>query len=84
MYMLIWDVFPVTSEKYIVRAYTEFAFRVHNAALLSARRVSLSGAYLPKINKNQSVVLNTKTTLVSNFVVIHNITYINLRSQFTQ
>lgn len=77
MYMFIWVAFPVHSAKDTVLAHTEFAFGVHNAVLLLANRVSLSGVYLPKIYKNQSVVLNYKTTFVSNFIVNHDETYIN-------
>lgn len=74
MYMQTWVAFPVPSAEDTVPAYMEFAFRVYNAALLSANRVSLSSVYLPKICKNQAVVLNNRPHFLATLwltVVIH-------------
>lgn len=48
MYMPTWVAFPVTSAEDTVPAYMEFAFRVYNAVLVSANRVSLSAKNMQK------------------------------------
>lgn len=49
--------------------YMEFAFRVYNAVLLPANRVSLSSVYLPKPYKNQYVVLNNRPHLLATLLL---------------
>lgn len=63
--MPTWVAFPLPCAKDTVPAYMEFTFRVYNAVLLSANRVSLSSVYLPKTHKNQYVVLNNRPHLLA-------------------
>lgn len=48
MYMPTWVAFPVPSAEDTVPACIEFAFKVYNAVLVSANRVSLSAKNMQK------------------------------------